>query len=78
MAFVGGRAPPIYSDWTTGLGVRGSRWELYFDEASPSRALLGGRDYDSHDAPRRRSGAREHQHGYVGSHVGVRASREGR
>lgn len=37
MAFVGGRAPPTYSDWTTGLGVRGSRWELYFGEASPSR-----------------------------------------
>ncbi|KAI9539790.1 hypothetical protein NQZ68_001722 [Dissostichus eleginoides] len=50
VAFVGGRAPPIYSDWTTGLGVRGSRWELYFDEASPSRARLGCRDYNSHNA----------------------------
>lgn len=53
MAFVGGRAPPTYSDWTTGLGVRGSRWELYFGEASPSRTGLGGRDYNSHDAPAR-------------------------
>lgn len=50
MAFVGGRAPPTYSDWTTGLGVRRSRWELYFGEASPSRTGLGGRDYSSHDA----------------------------
>lgn len=51
MAFVGGRAPPTYSDWTTGLGVRRSRWELYFGEASPSRAGLGPVDYNSHDAP---------------------------
>lgn len=51
VAFVGGRAPPTYSDWTTGLGVRGSRWELYFGEASPSPTRLGGRDYNSHDAP---------------------------
>lgn len=51
MAFVGGRAPPTYSDWTTGLGVRRSRWELYFGEASPSQTGLGPRDYNSHDAP---------------------------
>lgn len=51
MAFVGGRAPPTYSDWTTGLGVRRSRWELYFGEASPSRNGLGAGDYISHDAP---------------------------
>lgn len=50
MAFVGGRAPPTYSDWTMGLGVRGSRWELYFGEASPSRTGLGDWDYSSHDA----------------------------
>lgn len=71
MAFVGGRAPPTYSDWTTGLGGRGSRWELYFGEASPSRAQLGGRDYNSHDAPARRSCWRRRDG--VGSHVGVRA-----
>lgn len=51
VAFVGGRAPPTYSDWTTALGVRGFRWELYFGEASPSRTGLGERDYSSHDAP---------------------------
>lgn len=77
MAFVGGRAPPIYSDWTTGLGVRGSRWELYFDEASPSRKLLGAADYNSHDAPRPSVGAGRISMD-VGSHVGVRAQREGR
>lgn len=51
MAFVGGRAPPTYSDWTTELGVRRSRWELYFGEASPSRTGLGPSDYNSHHAP---------------------------
>ena len=71
VALVGGRAPPTYSDWTTGLGVRGSRWELYFGEASPSRTRLGGGDYESHDAPARRSGR-------VGSHVGVRARARGK
>lgn len=50
VAFVGGRAPPTYSDWTTGFGVRGSRWELYFGEASPSRQGLVGWNYISHQA----------------------------
>lgn len=67
VAFVGGRAPPTYSDWSTGLGVRGSRWELYFAEASPSPASSGGWDYSSRDAPRRR----------LGGHVAVTARGKG-
>ncbi|CAB1443063.1 unnamed protein product [Pleuronectes platessa] len=50
--------------WTTGLGVRGSRWELYFDEASPSRSGLGSAHYKSHDAPACAAAA------VVGRHVG--------
>lgn len=53
VAFVGGRAPPTYSDWTVEVAVRGSRWELYFGEASPSGLALGYKDANSHDSVRR-------------------------